>query len=117
VTLILTVRLRRALGISHKMVVRVLWRRARLKRYRIEGYWASDDPDFETNGAEPVCRCSGARSHPVPIGWSVPESQLPALDSFRYLPSSMVGVVAQPRNDLPTSGALGVAPSTWRIAK
>ena len=39
------------LGISHMMVARV-WRKHALRPHRLEGYMASNDPDFETKAAE-----------------------------------------------------------------
>ena len=39
------------LGISHMMVARV-WRKHALRPNRLEGYMASNDPDFETKAAE-----------------------------------------------------------------
>ena len=39
------------LGISHRMVARV-WRKHALRPHRLEGYMASNDPDFETKAAE-----------------------------------------------------------------
>ena len=38
-------------GISHMMVARV-WRKHALRPHRLEGYMASNDPDFETKAAE-----------------------------------------------------------------
>ncbi len=39
------------LGISHMMVARV-WRKHALRPHRLEGYMASNDPDFETKAAD-----------------------------------------------------------------
>jgi len=39
------------LGVSHMMVARV-WRKHALQPHRLEGYMASDDPDFETKAAD-----------------------------------------------------------------
>src|ERR1700684_4046790 len=39
------------LGISHMMVARV-WRKHALRPHRLEGYMASNDPEFETKAAE-----------------------------------------------------------------
>lgn len=39
------------LGLSHMMVARV-WRKHALRPHRLEGYMASNDPDFETKAAE-----------------------------------------------------------------
>jgi len=39
------------LGISHMMVARV-WRKHALRPHRLEGYMASNDPDFEAKAAE-----------------------------------------------------------------
>jgi transposase len=44
-----TRRLAQQLGVSHMMVVRI-WRKHALQPHRLEGYLASDDPDFETKG-------------------------------------------------------------------
>jgi hypothetical protein len=46
-----TRRLAQQLGVSHMMVVRV-WRKHALQPHRLEGYLASDDPDFETKAAD-----------------------------------------------------------------
>jgi len=46
-----TRRLAEQLGISHMMVARV-WRKHALQPHRLEGYMASDDPDFETKAAD-----------------------------------------------------------------
>ena len=40
-----------ALGISHMMVARV-WRKHALRPHRLEGYMASNDPEFETKAAD-----------------------------------------------------------------
>jgi transposase len=40
-----------ALDISHMMIARV-WRKHALKPHRVEGYMASNDPDFETKAAD-----------------------------------------------------------------
>jgi transposase len=39
------------LGVSHMMVARV-WRKHALRPHRLEGYMASNDPDFETKAAD-----------------------------------------------------------------
>jgi hypothetical protein len=39
------------LGLSHMMVARV-WRKHALRLHRLEGYMASNDPDFETKAAD-----------------------------------------------------------------
>ena len=39
------------LGVSHMMVARV-WRKHALRPHRLEGYMASNDPDFETQAAD-----------------------------------------------------------------
>jgi len=41
------------LGLSHMMVVRV-WRKHAIRPHRLEGYMASNDPDFETKAAEVI---------------------------------------------------------------
>jgi transposase len=46
-----TRKLAEALDISHMMIARV-WRKHALKPHRIEGYMASNDPDFETKAAD-----------------------------------------------------------------
>jgi len=46
-----TRRLAEQLGVSHMMVARV-WRKHTLQPHRLEGYMASDDPDFETKAAD-----------------------------------------------------------------
>jgi transposase len=46
-----TRRLGEQLGISHMMVARV-WHKHGLQPHRLEGYMASDDPDFETKAAD-----------------------------------------------------------------
>ena len=46
-----TRKLGRALKVSHMMVARV-WRKHRLQPHRLEGYIASNDPDFETKAAD-----------------------------------------------------------------
>jgi transposase len=54
-----TRKLAEALDISHMMIARV-WRKHALKPHRIEGYMASNDPDFETKAADII----GLYSHP-----------------------------------------------------
>lgn len=46
-----TRKLGEALGISHMMIARV-WRKHALKPHRVEGYMASNDPDFEKKAAD-----------------------------------------------------------------
>ena len=46
-----TRKLAEALDISHMMIARV-WRKHALKPHRVEGYMASNDPDFETKAAD-----------------------------------------------------------------
>ncbi len=46
-----TRKLGEALGISHMMVARV-WRKHALQPHRLEGYMASNDPDFEAKAAD-----------------------------------------------------------------
>src|SRR5882672_681804 len=46
-----TRRLGEQLGISHMMVARV-WRKHALQPHRLEGYMASDDPDFDSKAAD-----------------------------------------------------------------
>jgi transposase len=46
-----TRKLAEVLGISHMMIARV-WRKHALKPHRVEGYMASNDPDFETKAAD-----------------------------------------------------------------
>jgi transposase len=46
-----TRKLAEQLGISHMMVARV-WRKHSLQPHRLEGYMASDDPDFEKKAAD-----------------------------------------------------------------
>lgn len=46
-----TRKLGKQLGISHMMVARV-WRKHSLQPHRLEGYMASDDPDFEKKAAD-----------------------------------------------------------------
>lgn len=48
-----TRRLAEQLGISHMMVARV-WRKHALQPHRLEGYMASDDPDFEAKAADVI---------------------------------------------------------------
>jgi hypothetical protein len=42
------------LGVSHMMVACV-WRKHALRPYRLEGYMASNDPEFESKAAEVIC--------------------------------------------------------------
>ena len=46
-----TRKLAEQLGVSHMMVARV-WRKHALRPHRLEGYMASNDPDFESKAAE-----------------------------------------------------------------
>lgn len=46
-----TRKLGEALGVSHMMIARV-WRKHALKPHRVEGYMASNDPDFEKKAAD-----------------------------------------------------------------
>ena len=46
-----TRKLGKQLGVSHMMVARV-WRKHALQPHRLEGYMASDDPQFETKAAD-----------------------------------------------------------------
>jgi transposase len=46
-----TRKLAEQLGVSHMMVARV-WRKHALKPHRLDGYMASDDPDFERKAAD-----------------------------------------------------------------
>src|ERR1039458_2194736 len=64
-----TRRLAAQLGISHMMVARV-WRKHALRPHRLEGYMASNDPEFETKAAEII----GLYLHPpqhAAVFWSM----------------------------------------------